>query len=611
MQKRSLIKINYSRIISILLCLVLMTACAAPATTEKFDVNTIEWVHIDDIADTYTYAGDFATEQAQLKAWVASPGNWPKIQQYLDELTEATLQVYSAQGLQDIHTLKNVNDVKEQQDAQEIDELSDKIYDHQKNMTKLVVESQYLNQFSERYGEDIVDYIQGDTTDELDVPGESSIIQQGQIAFVSDYHFVYKGEDWTFNKLWNYTGDLSSEDYWAINDGLCAEKNNALGTLLISLIEERNRAVHNAGIEDYPTYAHQTYTFRDYSLDEVLGLCEAVKNSRLPDLFTKVTKAYNAEYNNTYALNDSVFKNKDMSEVDVFKEISGVTGKRSETIGKIAESLSENKLYFHDNYTDGAYAPMMAPLPAYGLGIIYVPKDVPISDEQILFHEFGHFCTSVITAPKDPVAKMRDIVIGSEIPTELDSYGMQMLLLQDYSDLFGEDAPAVKLYFLQYVLYNIVSSALYSEFEISLYIDPPESVEEANARFSDLEEAYGNNIDRPDIPNGMLWAEVPHYFSSPLYYPNYLTAMMPTVGSMLNSKESVEQQYERYIHLLQIGSSSPYRELLKEVSMPDPFNPGVVETLSADMERLVDETIFDFNTYTQQLDRMPHKGSDK
>ena len=591
-------KFNDARVISILLFLLLLPACAAPANTQRFNADTVEWVHIDDIADTYYYEGDLDAEQAQLKNWLDSDGNWDEIQKYLDNLTEANLQVISALGIQDIYSIKDVNDLNAQKAYEKLSTLSDTLYDHQKSMIKLVIESKYVNNFTKLYGQDIVNCINAEEGVDLDIPEENLIIQQRQDAFVADYNLTYKGEDWTFQKLWE-DEELSDEDYWTINDGLCAKKNKALGELLLSLVKARNEAVDDAGLGDYPTLMHQAYSYRDYSLEDVISLCEEIKNSKLPEILGKVNEAYKSEYNNYHELNNSIVEYNGTAGIDFFKQLAEVTRTRSETIGKIAAGLQENKLYFYDSYKNGVYAPMMMPLTAYGLGAIYTPKDSTVLDSQALYHEFGHFCNAVIAAPKGNVEKLRDLFIGGGIPLELDSYGMENLILQDYETIYGDYAPAVKLYFLQYALHCIISSALYSEFEISLYRDPPESLEEANARFTDLEEAYGGNLSLEGIPQGMTWAEVSHYFSSQLYYPNYLTAMLPAMGSMVNSMESTEDQYDKYIHLLEIGGSLPYRELLKEVGMQDPFNEGVVEALSVDIEKYVDKTIANFNTYRQ------------
>ena len=118
--------------------------------------------------------------------------------------------------------------------------------------------------------------------------------------------------------------------------------------------------------------------------------------------------------------------------------------------------------------------------------------------------------------------------------SEIQSQGMQMLLMTFSDDMFGAAGEAMEAEAMADLLDSIIAGAMMDEFETAVYAEPDMTLEDLNRLFRNLANDY--NIWYFDFDGNACydWDTVPHLFHSPLYYTSYCTSAFPALKLWLD-----------------------------------------------------------------------------
>lgn len=199
-------------------------------------------------------------------------------------------------------------------------------------------------------------------------------------------------------------------------------------------------------------------------------------------------------------------------------------------------------------------------------------------DVSTLLHEYGHALQCW---------RSRDIeLVQLRWPTleacEIHSMTLELLAFPHLDTFFGSDAATFCNQHLRSTLLVVPYMAQVDEFQHTIY--------EAQAAGAPLDATARNDLWesltrqwRPGIDwdadarvTRLRWMQQLHIFQAPFYYLDYALARMVSWQLWLQSIENPETAITTYLNLCSAGGTTPFRRLVVESGLGDPFNEDVI-----------------------------------
>jgi oligoendopeptidase F len=215
-------------------------------------------------------------------------------------------------------------------------------------------------------------------------------------------------------------------------------------------------------------------------------------------------------------------------------------------------------------------------------------------DVSTLAHEGGHVVNSALQNSAGVVAANSD---GPRYFTE--SYAiLNEIVLAD--KLYREETdPGRKVFYLEQLLQQMMGfygTTRIAAIEKAVY----EGVDKGGIKTADDLDKITEDIGRKvsiwhelDPTTNMLWEQIPHYYSSPTYYSNYVFADLLAQTYFAQYKKDPADFGKRFVALLQNGFNDTPQNLLKKFMKIDLTNPKTFDALFeqqktylGDLERL-------------------------
>lgn len=403
---------------------------------------------------------------------------------------------------------------------------------------------------------------------------EQQLVLEYDQASSAEYQVKADGEDWTYERL---AQDLEpySGRYYEIQNALDRERNKTVGEIYRQLVQVRREIAEECGYDNYADYAYQSVYGRDFTKEDVERIRADVKEIIVPLI---VDCWYSGvDYEALYELEPS-----DADEILDLME--PYVGQMSGELGEAFSYMRRHGLYDMERAKEGENRSggFTTDLPYYGDGFIFLTLEGDYDDYLGVFHEFGHFASIF----GDPAPSM--FRYGYVDVSEIDSQGLQMLLMHYADEMFGDVGRAVEMEAVSDLLDSIITGAMMDEFETAVYADPDMPLDEMNRLFASIAEDYGGLYFDYDGENCYGWDMVPHIYHSPLYYISYGTSAFPALRLWIESDTDWEGTLDRYMMLSATGSSEPYRKTLRECEIGDIFQADALPDLDREIRERLD-----------------------
>jgi oligoendopeptidase F len=211
-----------------------------------------------------------------------------------------------------------------------------------------------------------------------------------------------------------------------------------------------------------------------------------------------------------------------------------------------------------------------------------------------LAHEMGHSMHTLLSHQTQPFVYAGYTIFVAEVPSTLNEALFLDMMLERAS------SRQERIVLLEHAIGSIASTfytqVMFADFELQAHRlveqDRPVTADVLNSIYATLlREYYGDVIDDEEVSR-VIWARIPHFFSTPYYVYQYATCFASTARLMqdLRSAEAEVRArgVERYLSLLRAGGSDYPMTLLARAGV-DLSEPATVQAVSIELDALVAE----------------------
>ncbi len=248
--------------------------------------------------------------------------------------------------------------------------------------------------------------------------------------------------------------------------------------------------------------------------------------------------------------------------------------------------MMENELFDvlgRKNKRAGGY---MTYMPLYNSPFVFANFNGTSGDVDVITHECGHAFQGYLSG-KDPIREHSDI--GMET-AEIHSMSMEFFTQKWMPLFFGERAEDYIEMHLEDSAAFIPYGCMVDEFQHVVYENPDMTPAERHAAWLRLEKEYRPHQDYGDdsfYGKGGYWQNQLHIYNYPLYYIDYCLAQTCALQYKVWMDEDFEAAWESYLKLCKLSASDFFTNMLKEVGLRSPFEPGCLKNIVEKLEKYV------------------------
>ncbi|MCM1344559.1 MAG: hypothetical protein NC305_11570 [Lachnospiraceae bacterium] len=396
---------------------------------------------------------------------------------------------------------------------------------------------------------------------------EEQLIQAYDQTMSQLFQVTVDGQTWTEENLDN--ADISNREYQDIYAQLEQSRNEKAGEIYRQLVQVRTEIAHEAGYDNYVDYAYRETYNRDYTLEDIRPVWEAVKENIVP-LAEVVMDGISSR--NLRGL-DRMTRS---SGEEILDAIQPYMSRIDPELGETFDFMRSHHLYDIEYSDSKLYMGYTVGLPAYGTAFIFNQPYGDFQDYIDTIHEFGHFNETFHCTQHDLWADF-NIDVG-----EIHSQGLTLLFTEYSDELFGQYGETFSSIILWNMLDTVADGCLYDEFQATVYQNPDMSLAEINELYKQLAQQYGYQYaDEEEVYD---WIQVSHNFQNPLYYISYATSALSSLDLWLISLEDRDEAVDIYLELVELSLSHPYRQTIEEVGLRDIFRSRTIPEMAEELE---------------------------
>ena len=305
------------------------------------------------------------------------------------------------------------------------------------------------------------------------------------------------------------------------------------------------------------------YYLRDYDAEEVSAMYDSIVENLVP----LYRQCYDALVDN------STFQDMEVLDLVIdenpFETILRYAPRISPSVKESAEKLWNESLYLlgsGDASYEGGYT---VNFPTTQTAEIYLYTAGDYYDLLSAIHEFGHFHSD--WNDQTPLYLQKNCIDVAEIQSQ----GMQMLFMQFYDDIYGDNANLMWNVSMLDLLDSVISGFAIGEFEYRVMKDYDDlNADQVAKMFADMSEEC--DLDRE------LY-EISHLYEQPGYYISYGVSALAALQIYAKMQESPEEAYAMYDRISAIPTQSGEYTLCKtlgECGFADIFEEQTIEDMT-------------------------------
>lgn len=402
---------------------------------------------------------------------------------------------------------------------------------------------------------------------------EERLVQAYDQTMSQLFQATVDGQVWTEEELNN--ADISNREYQRIREQMDRERYQSAGEIYCQLVQVRTDIAHEAGYDNYAEYAYTMVYNRDYTIEDIRPVWEAVKEDIVP-LDEQVMNGISSR-----GLR-GLHRDTRSSGEEILDAIQPYMGRIDPELGATFDFMRQHHLYDIEYSDSKLYMGYTVGLPSYGTAFIFNQPYGNFQDYIDTIHEFGHFNETFQCTQHDLWSDF-NIDVG-----EIHSQGLTLLFTEYSEELFGQYGETFSRVILWNMLDTVADGCLYDEFQTTVYQNPDMSLEEINQLYRQLAEQYGYMYEEGD--EGYGWIDVSHNFQNPLYYISYATSALSSLDLWLISLEDRDRAVDIYMELVTLSLSHPYCQTMEEVGLRDIFRADTIPEMAEQLEEYLGTT---------------------
>lgn len=356
------------------------------------------------------------------------------------------------------------------------------------------------------------------------------------------------------------------DEYLRLYTAYDAALNAEAGQIYLKLLRLRNEMAGKLGYGSYAAYMYDCYG-RDYTVTDARAFHTAVKEYLVPVYWQLVMRA---------ALQDEALPDGSFALEPYLEELRAAAADFSPLLLEALDYMLTNGLYDFEDNDNKMQSSFTTYFSSYNAPFMFTAWEGSHYNTRTVIHELGHYANyyhnpAVGWSVADPL----DLA-------EVDSQGLELLMIPYYSAFYGEAAGTAELEQMVEAVYAVISGCMEDELQQEAYANPGMTLEELNAVYLRLAEEYGF----ADLYGfvGTEWVKIPHTFQTPMYYISYATSMVPALELWELSRTDEAAARSAYWSILQRDAYAQFRETVQANGLADPLSPDTIRHLAQVLE---------------------------
>ncbi len=254
--------------------------------------------------------------------------------------------------------------------------------------------------------------------------------------------------------------------------------------------------------------------------------------------------------------------------------------------GEFYDFMMENELFDVLGRKTKRAGGYMTYMPVYNSPFVFANFNGTSGDVDVITHECGHAFQGYLSG-RDPIREHADITMET---AEIHSMSMEFFT-QDWMELFfGRRANDYIEMHLEDSAAFIPYGCMVDEFQHIVYENPEMTPNERHRAWLELEKVYRPHQDYGDdifFAKGAFWQKQQHIYNSPFYYIDYSLAQTCALQYKVKMDADFKAAWESYLKLCRLSASDFYTNMVREVGLTSPFEPGCVKKIVEKLEKYV------------------------
>lgn len=509
----------------------------------------------------------------EMRTLSQEPGNEEQISANYDLMGVELDKMYTQRALNEIRYYRDVNNEEYASIDTELQQIYRDVVDQFLQAVRDILCTDYRETLGAHIGdeelvEEYLDY--EDMTEELQalLDEENALEQQYDQASMAEYTVTVKGKKWTEESYNEAAEDLTWREMVAISTALDKAKNEAICPIFLDLVKNRNARAQIYGYDNYAEYAYSDLYNRDYTLEDIQSVYAAVKQYIVPVLAEVEEYVYSGDINSLLYMDY-------LTEEYVIDVVGRHMGDIDPALVEVYQYMVDHHLYDIDYDSNKMNVGYTTTLYEYQEPFIFNAPDYTYYDLETMIHEFGHY-NEAFHAGTTLITDVTNMDVA-----EIHSQGLELLYLEYADEVYGEGlGDEARQIILYQILYSVIDGCLYDEFQTAVFsADHEMTAQEVNQLFRRLSEEYGY-VYYDTETEAYDWVDVPHTFSSPMYYVSYGTSALAALDIWTISLADRQAGIDKYMELTTYGLTTTYCELLEKCGLKSIFEEGTIKEIA-------------------------------
>ena len=218
--------------------------------------------------------------------------------------------------------------------------------------------------------------------------------------------------------------------------------------------------------------------------------------------------------------------------------------------------------------------------PTLGVPFVFTNFNGTNADITVLMHELGH-AFQAYRSRKQPLV---DFLWSTHEAAEVHSMSLEFLSWPLMSRFFGDGADAYRRNHLAESVMFLPYGVAVDHFQHLVYERPDATAGERHAMWQFVERRYlpwrtYGDLERP--AQGAFWQAQQHIYRTPFYYIDYTLALCCAMQMWVQADTDPAGTFERYAALCARGGEAPFRTLVTDAGLVEPFDPAALPAIVA------------------------------
>ena len=482
-----------------------------------------------------------------------------------------------------------------------VENVQPKLSEYSDILNRRLVEHEALDELPERFGI----LVKGLKTDIAIFREENIPLSTQATKLVTEYNEIcgaqmveFDGELKTFAQMAIYfenTDRTIREAAWKAVSERRFEDNERVSEIYDELIQIRHKMATNAGFEGFQQYMFASMHRFDYTIEDCLEFHESIETVCQP-------LRHRTDGERMRELGVDSLRPWDMG-VDVkgrpalqpFNDIqemvdgcSRIFHNMSSELGDYFDLLDTNDCLDLDSRKGKAPGGYQYYLQKSRLPFIFMNAAGTQRNIETMIHEAGHAFHSFYSGHLDLIHERDSPIEFAEVA----SMSMELLTHPHWEEFYErKDADRARRKHLEDIISFMPWMATIDAFQHWVYANPDHSREERAAKWLELGERFGPNVDMTGFEDihKVSWQRQGHLFGVPFYYVEYGIAQLGALQMWKYHRRDTQDALDRYKAGLSLGYTRGLTELFQASGLELSFSESYVGDLIGEIHEALAE----------------------